>query len=392
MRGVIRKRGENSWEVRVEVGKDPEGKRLFDYVTVHGTRTDAEAELTKRVDRVNDGGYVESSKISVREFLDRWISTYAEASVAPKTLQGYKCIIEQHLKPAFGSLPLQKLTPFQIQSHYAKLLKDGGRKDGRKGGLSAQTVLHQHRLLSEALDMAVRWQLLVRNPCDAVTPPKVRPHEVQVLDEAQTAWLIEVSQGTRLYIPILLTTCTGMRRGEILAARWSNLDPVAEVLRITEALSETKEQGVFFKETKGKRSRTVALPPLLTEALAAHRKEQDRKRAMLGGGYSDNDLICCQPDGTIWKPSAFTSAYRDLLRRRGLNGPNFHALRHSHASHMLRAGVDLKEVSARLGHSKASFTLTQYCHLLPGQDHEAARRVDAVLRKAIEQTRQQRVM
>lgn len=113
---------------------------------------------------------------------------------------------------------------------------------------------------------------------------------------------------------------------------------------------------------------------------------------MLGDAYGINDLICCQPDGTVWRPSAFTSAYRDLVKRRGLTGPNFHALRHSHASHLLKAGVDLKEVQMRLGHSKASFTLSTYVHLLPGADQEAARRVDIVLRKAIEQTRQSKVM
>ncbi len=133
-------------------------------------------------------------------------------------------------------------------------------------------------------------------------------------------------------------------------------------------------------------------PPLLLDALTVHRSEQDKNREMLGEAYGTNELICCQPDGSMWKPSAFTSAYCDLMKRRGLTGPNFRALRHSHASHLLKAGVDLKEVQLRLGHSKASFTLSTYVHLLVGADQEAARRVDIVLRKAIEQTRQTKVM
>ena len=157
MRGHIRKRAKNSWEVRIETGKDAAGNRQFDYVTVHGIEEDADRELTKRMNDLNAGAYVESSKLTVREFFDRWISTYAEPSVSQKTLEGYKCIIEQHLKPTFGSLPLQKLSPFQIQNHYAKAMKEGGRKDGRPGGVSATTVQHQHRLLSETLAMAVRW-------------------------------------------------------------------------------------------------------------------------------------------------------------------------------------------------------------------------------------------
>ncbi len=391
MTGNIQKRGKHSWRLKFDIGKDAAGKRLFEFVTVTGKRADAEAELARRLTAVNAGAYVENSKITVGEFFDRWLSTYAEGAVSGKTLEGYKCIIEQHIRPAFGSLPLQKLSVLAIQTHYANLLRCG-RKDGREGGLSPTTVLHQHRLLSEALQMAVQWQLLIRNPCDAVTPPKTRPREVSVIDELATAWLIEVSAGTRLYLPILMTTCAGLRRGEILAASWSSLDEQRGTLGIKRALSETKKDGVFFKEPKSNRSRSVALPPLLLEALAVHRAEQEKNREMLGDAYGANDLICCQPDGTLWRPSAFTSAYRDLVRRRGLTGPNFHALRHSHASHLLKAGVDLKEVQMRLGHSKASFTLSTYMHLLPGADQEAARRVDVVLRKAIEQTRQSRIM
>jgi integrase len=215
MTGNIQKRGKHSWRLKFDIGKDADGKRLFEFVTVTGKRTDAEAELVKRLTAVNAGAYVENSKITVGEFFDRWLTTYAEGAVSAKTLEGYKSIIEQHVRPAFGALPLQKLSVLAIQTHYANLLK-GGRKDGREGGLSPTTVLHQHRLLSEALQMAVQWQLLIRNPCDAVTPPNADPREVQVIDGIETAWLIEAARGTRLYLPIFLTTCAGLRRGEIL--------------------------------------------------------------------------------------------------------------------------------------------------------------------------------
>jgi len=128
MKGRIRKRGKSSWQIRVETGKGPVGSRVFDYVTVQGTRAEAETELTRRVSDVSTGAYVDTSRMTVAEFFDKWLSTYAESNVAPKTLQGYKCIVELHLKPRFGSLPLQRLTPFQIQCHYARLLKEGAAK------------------------------------------------------------------------------------------------------------------------------------------------------------------------------------------------------------------------------------------------------------------------
>ena len=326
------------------------------------------------------------------EYLDKWLSEYATDMVSGKTLERYASVIEHHLKPSLGTLPLPKLTPLHIQAHYTAAVKDGARKDGRKGGLSAQSVLHHHRILSEALRMAVRWQLLIRNPCDAVEPPAVRTRELPIIDEMQTAWLIEVSQGTRLYIPILLAVCTGLRRGEILGLRWSDFDAVTAAIRVCRSLEETKAHGVRFKEPKGKRARSVAVPPLLIEALALYRKEQDQLKGLFGADYQDGGLVCCRPDGQVWKPSAFTSAYRALLKRRKLAGPNFHALRHSHASHLIKSGVDIKQVSARLGHARAGFTLNQYVHLLPGQDAEAARRVDSALRKAIEETRRGRIM
>ena len=300
MTGHIQKRGKRSFRLKFDIGKDANGKRLFDFVTVRGTRKQAENELTKRLAEVNAGAYVENSKITVKEFFAKWIETYAEGGVSAKTLDGYKSIIKHHFDPAFGALRLQKLTPLQIQTHYATVMKKGGRKDGREGGLSARTVLHQHRLLSEALQMAVRWQLLVRNPCDAVTPPQVVSREVVAIDEDATAWLIMAAAGTRLYLPILMTTCGGLRRGEILGATWSNLDEQRNVLLITRALSEPKKNVILFKEPKSKRTRKIAVPTLLMEALVAHRKEQEKTRETAGAAYHDNDLICSCTDGSIW--------------------------------------------------------------------------------------------
>jgi integrase len=392
MTGHLTKRGKNSWSIKLELGKDPAtGKRRQKWITVNGTRKDAERELARRLHEINTGGFVAPAKMTVSEFFDSWLSTYAVGNVAATTLQGYQSMIERHLKPALGALPLPKLSPLHLQSYYSQLMKAGSRKDGRTGALSAQTVLHHHRLVSEALKMAVRWQLIARNPAEAVEPPKVRPREVTIIDENKTAWLLMAAEGTRVYLPILLAVCAGLRRGEILALRWADLNTENATLSVCRSVIETKA-GIGFKEPKGKRGRVVAVPEILMGVLAEHRAEQERIKALLGDGYSDSGLICCTPTGDLWKPSAFTSSYRALLSRRKLTGPNFHALRHSHASHLIKSGVDIKQVSARLGHAKAGFTLNTYVHLMPGQDEEAARRVDVALRKALEETRSQRVM
>jgi len=392
MKGHLVKRAEGSYSVVLDSGKDPNtGKRQQKWVTIQGRKADAERELARLLNEVHTGGFIEPAKLTVAEYLERWLKDYAEVNVSGKTFERYQSIVGQHLNPALGHLPLPKLRPLHIQAHYSQALRDG-RKDGRPGGLTPQSVLHHHRILREALQQAVRWQLLARNPADAVEPPRPRPREVRAIDEAQTAWLLEVAEGTRLHLPIMLAVSAGLRRGEILGLRWADLDSQLGVLHIRRSVEQTRK-AVCFKEPKSRQGwRTVALPALALEALQSHRQQQARHKALLGDDYQDGDLICCVEDGSLWKPSAFTSAYRDLLRRHKLPGLNFHALRHSHASQLLKAGADVHLVSRRLGHAKAGFTLSTYAHMLPGQDEEAARRVDVALRAAIEQRRPSAVM
>lgn len=386
MRGSIRKRSKSSYTLVIPIVDPVTGKTKQKWITVKGKgkagQKKAEDELARYITEVNGGSFVEPVKLTVSAFLDKYLSIHAEQNVAATTLARYKSIIEHHLKPALGGLPLVRLTPIHLQEFYATLAK-GGRKDDHEGGLSAQSILHTHRLISAALTKAVKWQLLARNPADAVEPPKVRAQEMRVLDAAGTARLITAAAGTSLHLPILLAVCCGLRRGEILGLRWMDLDEAAAVLYVRRALEETKAGGVGFKEPKGRRARKVALPAMALTALRFRRDEQKVLKEQLGSDYHDDGLICCHQDGTVWAPSAFTSAYRALLKRRKLAGPNFHALRHGHASQLLTSGVDIKAVSERLGHSRASFTLAQYCHMLPGQDQEAARRIEETLQKAM---------
>lgn len=383
MRGHVVKRSAGSYSLVLELGEHPEtGKRQQKWITFRGSKKQAETELNNRLKELQDGNFVNPDKVTVTEFFDQWLAL-VQPELANKTYDRYKSLIDHHVKPAFGHLRLQKLTPYHLEMNYSRL-KTEGRKDGRQGGLSSQTLLHLHRLVREALQKAVSWSLLVSNPVDRVAAPRVRSQEVSPINEAQAAWLLTCAEGTRLYIPVMLAICCGLRRGELLAVRWSDLDEGRATLRIIRSLEESTK-GIAFKEPKSaKGRREVALPQVAIEALQKHRSTQDGYREAIGSGYGSNDLICCVEDGSIWKPSAFTSAYRDMLRRRKLTGPNFHGLRHAHASWLIKAGVDMKTVSTRLGHSRTSFTMDRYVHAMPGQDEEAAKRTDAGLRKAME--------
>lgn len=191
MAGHIRKRGKK-WEFKLELDRDPvTHKRRAKWYTGYATKKAAEADLAKRLHERQTGAFVEPTRLSVAEYLRKWIEDYARPNVSDTTFERYNQIVENDLIPAIGSISLHKLQPLQVQNMYSEQLQHGRKKGD--GGLSAQTVLHHHRVLHKALAQAVRWNLLVANPADRVEPPRVHPKEVQPIDEVRSAWLIEVS-------------------------------------------------------------------------------------------------------------------------------------------------------------------------------------------------------
>lgn len=387
MTGSLVKRSEGTWAIVLYLGRDPvTGKKKQKWHSFQGNKKAAEKEMNRLIHEMLTGTYVAPANITVGEYLNRWLADYASVKVSGKTFERYTGIVRDHLIPALGAIQLTRLQPLQIQSHYSCAL-ESGRKDGRDGGLSAQTVLHHHRLLFQALKQAVRWQLVGRNVCEAVDPPRPEKTEMKAYGEERTAWLLDAAENTRLQIPILLAITTGLRRGEILGLKWPDFDLDLAMFSVRRSLQETKARGLFFKETKSRKGRRLTLPEITVEMLREHQRKQLEMARQLGSDYQNGDLVCCRDDGSAWPPSAFTSAYRDLLRRRGIENIRFHDLRHSHASQLLRAGIHPKVISERLGHSKVGFTMDVYSHLLPGMQEEAAQKTNTALKAAIEKQR-----
>ena len=231
----------------------------------------------------------------------------------------------------------------------------------------------------------MKWQLVARNVADAVQPPAPELKEMKALDERQTVWLFEAAQGTRFYVPILFDATTGVRRGELLAVKWLDLNLDSATLSLRRSLEQTRA-GLRFKETKNKKGRVISLPAILVKALREHLAEQNEFKKLFGADYQDQGLVFARPDGSIWKPESFTEEYFRFARKIGVK-VRFHDLRHSHASQLLRAGVPVKVVSERLGHSTVGITLDTYSHILPGMQEEAAQKIDAVFEKAMEEER-----
>jgi integrase len=293
--------------------------------------------------------------------------------------------VHQNIIPLLGAVHLPKLKPVQISDAYAAALA-GGRRDDKEGGLSPRTVGHMHRVLKQALGQAVRWELLTRNPADAVDPPKVDWKPMQTYDLPQTAKLIEAVRDTPLLVPTLLAVLCGLRRGEICALRWRNVDLVTGQISVVESLEQTKT-GLRFKSPKSGKGRTVALSTTVVDELRAHRIKRAQDLLKLGVGLSDDDLVLGHEDGSIISPIYISQLWARKIRKTQLAHLRFHDLRHAHATHLLANGVHPKVASERLGHSKVGITLDLYSHVIPGMQEDAAAMIDRALSAARDQGR-----
>jgi integrase len=316
-------------------------------------------------------------------FLDRWLEQI-EANVAPRTHERYREIAKKNVAPLLGQTALTKLRPDHIAGAYAKALKSGRRDGG--GGLSPRTVHHMHRILKQALATAVRWRLLTHNPVDSVDAPKVERRRMTALDAAETARLLAHFRDTRMFTPVLLGVMCGLRRDEITALRWGSVDLVRRQLSVVESTEQTAK-GIRSKETKSGRARTVALPAMVVDELKRARVAQAEELFKVGVRLTDQTHVVAQADGEPLQPNSLTHEFvRLAAKSSGLPRVRFHDLRHTHATHLLSSGVHPKVAQERLGHSSVGITLDLYSHVLPGMQEDAAAKVDAAIRAAIDKS------
>ncbi len=379
MRGHITKRGKDSYTIVLNLGRDPStGKRRQQWVSLKGTKKDAEKRLSELLSQLDNGLFINPGKTTLAEFLDRWLKDYAYANLAPRTAEGYETIIRQHLIPKLGSIPLTRIKPEHIQKYYAETLANG-RCDG-KGALSSLTVGHHHMTLHNALKCAVKWGLLVRNPTDAIDAPRTTHTEMKVMSEDDLNRFLEIAKPTPYYALFYLALFTGMRRSELLALRWSDVDLSLCHLSVTRTMHRLKNGDIVFRPPKtAKGRRIVSLSPSTALVLRGHWEAQEAIRLMQGLRLRDTDLVFSKEDGSPLSPNSITSAWIRLVKRAGLEGIRLHDARHTHASLMLKQGIHPKIVQERLGHSTIAITLDTYSHVAPGLQEAAAQRFDDVL-------------
>jgi integrase len=358
MRGSITRRGKRSWRLKYDV--QTAGPRQTRYVTLYGTRAQAQAEAAKIMAAVATGAHVDPSTETVAQFVERWLRDWADDNVSNKTWTRYAQLLRKHLCGRLGSLPIQKLKPADLQALYAAMAR---------AGLADRTRLHVHRVVSTMLKHATQWGVVARNVATMVDAPRVKAQEIEILSPNQVAGVLEALRGKPSYPIVALMLGTGLRRSEALALRWQDVDLDGGSLRVEQALEQTQRRGLVFKAPKTRHGRrTVTLAPSTVAVLREHWRAQQEQRLFFGLGKAPEDtLVFASWDGSPYLPSTLTLQWR----RAGLKA-TLHSLRHTHASTLIAAGLDVLTISRRLGHGSPAITLNVYGHLFKPDDRAAA--------------------
>lgn len=374
MRGHVAKKGSRYYAVIYE-GSDPmTGKQRHRWFAAGATRKEAEKLLAELVKRHHDGDYRAPERITLADYLrDRWLPA-KRAQIKFSTWDSYRRNVDIHVAPRIGHIPLQKLAPEDLDSFYASLMVDG-RRNGAGGGLSPRTVRIIHGMLRKALADAQRKGTVTRNVADLADPPKPRGYqrkEMRIWAPEQLKQFLEEIQGHRLYPAFFLAANTGMRRGEVLGLRWDDVDLDNARLSVRHGLLNVAYELVLSDVKTAAGRRTVDLDERTIAVLRSWRRAQLQERLACGLPREEDGVVFATAEGKPTHPDLFSQIFDRHVKKSTLPRIRLHDLRHTHASILLKAGVPVKVVSERLGHSSPAFTMTVYQHVLPGMQADAA--------------------
>jgi integrase len=368
--GSIYRRKDGRWAAEISLEG---GKSKFLYGK---TRKEVQEKLKTALYEQQQGTLVTGPQQKVGHFLIHWLEDVHKQSIRARTYERYEEIVRLHLVPGIGHHQLQKLSPQHLQSFYKKKLEEG---------LSTTTVISFHNVLHKALQTAVRWNLIARNTCDLVSPPRRKRFEIQPLSMQQIRQFLIVTHGHRLEALFILALATGMRRGELLALKWQDLDLERGTLQVRRILTRipSKLPGKGFEEAEPKTDkgrRSIVLPPFTVEALKGHQLRQLEAKLKAGPAWQDHDYVFCTSIGTHLNPTRdVLDVLKSLLEKAGLPDIRFHDLRHSSATMLLGMKVHPKIVQEILGHSQIAITLDIYSHVLPTMQEEAMNKINEAL-------------
>lgn len=372
---VVKKGGKEYtyWEARVTVGHDPGTGRQIQRSFSGKTQKEVREKMQAAAVSLNEGTYLEPSKMTLGEWLDIWLADYLNA-VKPMTVENYNQHVTNHIKPALGSIRLEALNPHTIQSFY----NDLQRPHGSKRGLSAKTVKCINGVLHKTLQQAVAVGYLRVNPADACELPRVERKEIMPLDSEAIGAFLQAIEGHRFQALYMLTLFTGLRRGEVCGLTWDCVDLVRGVILVNKQLQNVPGKRGEYRllSSKNGKGRSIALPSSVTAILKAYQIQQKMDRLKAGPLWENGDFVFTNEVGHHLSPHTVYHNYKRIVKSIGLPEARFHDLRHSYAVAALQAGDDIKTVQGNLGHATASFTLDVYGHVTEEMRKASADRLE----------------
>ncbi len=389
--GPRRDPANGTWWFVVDLAPAADGRRR--QAKRRGFKTKAEAQAALDDLRVSSrqGTYVAPMRQTVGEFFrSDWLPA-VRRRLAESTWESYERNVRHHIEPRIGQVQLSSLDGAMLNRLYADLLESGRIRGNQSPGLKPRTVRYVHTIIHAALKDAVRWRRLPMNPADQSTPPSskaAKAPEMRVWTGPQLATFLDRLEGNRYRWSWLFLATTGCRRGEALGLRWQDVDFDRKVVSIRQELIPLTKPGGVGREgrivprTKSERPRVIELDSPTLAALRSWRVEHAKERLLVGDAYEDHGLVFCWPDGRPYHPEAFSKSFDRKIRQAAfadLPVIRLHDLRHTWATLALVAGVDVKIVSERLGHSSPLITWQTYQHVIKGMQTDAAEKVAALI-------------
>jgi len=383
MKGSVSKKG-NKYYYALYRGRDKDtGKKK--YVTSKGFRTKQEAEhaLAIELGAIARDEYVLPDKMTFSQYVYQWLESYGVMNLKQTTLEGYYKYFENHILPNIGEIPIQVLKPFHLQTLYHKLLTKG-RVDG-KGGLSGKTVGQVHRIISKALNDAVKLEVVSRNVAKKITPPKAKKYEVKVVSLEDIPRFLELYENNKVYIAVVLALNLGLRRGEVLGLQWGNVDFSSKRIHISKNLVNTTDGPKLTDPKTDKSVRTLMISDQLIVKLRDQKLRQELFREKYGDDYVDNGFVVTRDNGEIINPGRFSHNFKDVIlasewAKEKYLELRFHDLRHSNATILMASGtISPKIISSRLGHSNIGITMDLYMHANTTMQQGAVDELDQII-------------
>ena len=371
--GNIRKRKDGRWEGRYTAGYHPEtGKRIIKNV-LGKTQAEAKEKLRKAIEDAGVLDLTRTDEYTVESWARTWFELYSKPNIRPNTAGYYRRLIERYVIPGIGDIKLNKLTARDVQKLYNDM-KDHGRvrevQKEKNPGLSSSYVRGLHMMLHNCLDRAVKEQLILRNPTEDCIVPKAEKKEMKILHPEQMGAYLKAAEDSGVLPMFYLELTTGLRKGELVALLWSDLDVENRTLSVSK--QAVREDGGDVKVTRPKTATSIRKLPLPQEAVDLLLEEHAK--------HPDNPyMFPSRSTGKMYNPDSVVNLHARILKKAGLGHLRFHDLRHTFATMALQSGVDVKTVSSMLGHYDAGFTLSTYAHATTRMQEEAAEKVGSFI-------------